>query len=108
MSSEIDRSGNVPGMSILLARGAPAHYRIGMSDEYWGTASELEWLARLGTHGEPGSIRRRRRPQPDRAELLRGYLRGSRRRTEWGPIDSAEVIGRAEQMLAEMQAGRRA
>lgn len=74
----------------------------GMSDEGWSTEAELRWLERIGTHGEPGA-RTPRQPW-DRAELLRGYLAGSRLRVMWGPIHAPTVIERAQEMLAEEMA----
>lgn len=66
------------------------------------TTHEIAFLRKIGTYNEHA----RRIP---RAELLRGYLAGCKKRTRWGTIDSAKVIAFAEAELArEVGAGRTA
>lgn len=54
------------------------------------TDAELKFIERLGKHSEEKA------PRP---ELLRGYLAGCEKRTNWGMIDSAMVIAYAQRCL---------
>ena len=56
----------------------------------WGTEAEMRFIDGLGSWG----FFPRERPQ-----LLRGYLKGSLLRGNWGQIDGQKVIDRVESEL---------
>ncbi len=60
----------------------------------WTTRDELEYLASLGTHSESAIV-----TALSKAEMLRNYIAAAHQRSEWGLIDPAVVIARAEDLL---------
>jgi hypothetical protein len=54
------------------------------------TANELEFVDGMGSSTFP--VR----------QLLRGYIAGAKRRVDWGCVDAAAVIARAEKRLGEL------
>lgn len=59
----------------------------------WSTASELNFIARIGTHSE------QTRP---RDVLLRGYIEAAEKRKRWGSIEPDVAIGYARAQLELM------
>jgi hypothetical protein len=62
----------------------------------WSTEAELHFLDDLGAH--TGVTR-------DPAPLLRGYLAGAEKRTDWGNMDRDAVIAHAKKRLERIVGG---
>ena len=61
----------------------------------WGTAAESQYLDGIGNSlkGKPVSL----------INLLKGYLKGCERRTDWAGIDRAVILQAARAKLAAAQ-----
>lgn len=57
------------------------------------TDAEIKFIEKIGRHSESNLTR---------AELLRGYLAGCAKRTDWGAIDAALVVAFAQGCLGKL------
>lgn len=64
----------------------------------WGTKSEVDFLNNMGT----GKYRPERTSAP-KDVLLKGYLKGAKKRRLWGAIDSKVVLDHAEALLSALK-----
>jgi len=63
-------------------------------DRYHNTKMELDFVSGLGTYSEHNC---------GVVELLKGYLAGCAKRTDWEVIDKKAVIAAANKQLAHLQ-----
>lgn len=76
----------------------------------WTTESEIKWLNSIGDALEEEKNRNMPvdgRVFINRKELLRGYLEASKKRSNWGGMDSTVCINHAKLMLWKMEGIRK-
>lgn len=62
--------------------------------EAWSTQDEINFIKNLGNHQPKASVHKF-----DRKELLKGYSRAIRKRTDWTGINKEHVINYLAQVL---------
>ena len=67
------------------------------SEGVWSTYDELNYIDNLG------NIKFRQLKWITKKELLQDYLRGAKKRKDWGTMDAGRVIGYAQSMLGMMK-----
>ncbi len=64
---------------------------------FYATRHEQKFLDGLGTYRDSMGIL----CETSREDLLKGYLQGAMRRTDWGDIDSKTIIARVQSELGD-------
>ena len=64
---------------------------IGKTSPVWTTVEEKAFLDKIETFSTAGF--RNRHGKHVRNAMLRGYMEGAKRRTEWGFVKKSEVVG---------------
>lgn len=65
------------------------------------TECEMEFIRRIGSYGPHAAAFRL-----SKAELLRGYIAGAKKRHDWGEIDREKIIEYATELLSIYEGGR--
>ena len=64
----------------------------------WTTEDEIDYLKRIGLHGEG-----ERPALQDRIQLIKNYIAAAKLRANWGEMDKSSVLSFARQKLTMLE-----